>query len=216
MALIAGVDDSGRGPVIGPMVLAGVSLEEHKLEELQKLGVKDSKLLSKKQREELFDKILDLVAAYKILVISPQEIDDALGSDSLNLNWLEAVKFAEIINVLKPRRAIVDCPSPNIPAYTDYLRKHLSVPVFLQCEHKADTNHYIVGAASILAKVTRDKEIEILQKKYGDLGSGYPSDPLTQKFIQENWQKHPEIFRKSWAPYQELVKRSQQKQLEEY
>src|SRR3989338_6116225 len=119
--IIAGADDAGRGPVVGPMIIAGISIEESDIPKLKELGVKDSKLHTKKQRYDLYDKILKVVKDHKILIIYPLEIDNALESPDLNLNWLEAIKFAEVINYLKPDKAIIDCPSPNIKAYTEYL-----------------------------------------------------------------------------------------------
>ncbi len=217
MTVVAGLDDAGRGPVIGPMVLAGVSIEEEKLASLKALGVKDSKLLSPTQREVLYDKILKLVKNYKVAIIPPKEIDEAVESKSVNLNGLEAIHFAQIINFLKPDAAIVDCPSTNIRAYTDYLKIYLKEKVNLRCEHKADKNHVIVGAASIIAKVTRDREIEKLKQKYKvDFGSGYPSDPLTQQFLKENWKNYPDLFRKSWSSYKAYSEPKRQKSLSEF
>ena len=125
MSLICGIDEAGRGPVIGPMVMAGVLVEQKDLGKLKSMGVKDSKLLTRKQRDNLFDKVVKVVKKYKIIVIEPKEIDDALESDDLNLNWLEAHKAAEIINNLKPDKVTVDSPSNNCNAYTVYLVKLL-------------------------------------------------------------------------------------------
>src|SRR3989338_301776 len=216
MVLIAGVDESGRGPVIGPLVMAGVMMNEIYLSKLDKLGVKDSKLLTSKKREELFPKIQE-ICKYKILIIEPQEIDEAIFSEELNLNWLEAIKSTEIIRALKPDRVILDCPSPNIPKYTNYVREKLNMKeVEVICEHKADVNHKIVGAASILAKVPRDKIIAKLERKYGNIGPGYTSNKITQKFLKENWEKHPEIFRKSWVSWQNHSRNKAQKKLGEF
>src|SRR3989344_2198887 len=217
MKIIAGIEDAGRGPIIGPMVLAGVSIEEDKITELKEMKVKDSKLLTPKKRQELYSKIIAVAKDYKIIIVEPKEIDEALESDSLNLNWLEAIKFAQIINYLKPDKAIVDCPSPNIKAYKEYLMVYLKDKnIDLICEHKADVNYPIVSAASILAKVTRDREVEKLKKKYGNIGSGYMADPITKKFFDENFEKHPEIFRKTWMPYKNNVKNKSQKKLGEF
>lgn len=210
MVLVAGIDDAGRGPVIGPMVLAGVSIEEKELDKLQELGIKDSKLLTPSRREFLYAKITSLVKGYKIVIVPPSEIDKAVESETTNLNWLESEKFAIIINYLKPSRAIVDCPSVNTSSYKEHLRTFLNVNTNLVCEHKADLNFVVVAAASILAKVTRDKEIEKLKKEYGDFGSGYPSDPKTKEFLAQNWNKFPEIFRKSWATYRRFVVKKNQ------
>ena len=216
MTLILGVDEAGRGPVIGPLVMCGVLIKEEKLEKLKKLGVKDSKLLSPKKREELSPKIKKIVDKYLIIQIWPEEIDSALESDSLNLNWLEAHKTAEIINKLKPDKAIVDCPSPNLRRYEDYLMNLLeNKNIELLISHHAE-KYESVAAASILAKVTRDKEIEKLKKKYGDFGPGYSSNPITQKFLKENWEKHPELFRKTWVTWKNHKKAKDQRKLGEF
>src|SRR3989338_7293360 len=159
MGNVCGIDESGRGPVIGPMVIAGVVVTEDKLDELKNLGVKDSKLLSARKREYLFDKITEKADKYEIIIVYPKEIDETLRHPSLNLNILEKLKIADIINKLKPDKAIIDCPSPNANAFKMQLKAELSYKPELIVEHKADTNYVIVGAASVLAKVTRDREI---------------------------------------------------------
>jgi len=195
------------------MVLAGVAIEEEKLGSLQALGVKDSKLLSPTQREVLYDKIIKIVKSYKILVTQPADIDKAVFVNGLNT--LEAIKFSQLINALKPDVAIVDCPSTNIGAYTEELKLLLKQPTNLRCEHKAE-KYPVVAAASILAKVTRDREIEKMKETYGDCGSGYPADPKTKQFLKENWDKYPEIFRKSWSTYKAYSEGKKQKSLSEF
>jgi len=217
MVLICGIDEAGRGPVIGPMVMAGVLVDGGDLAKLKSMGVKDSKLLTRKQRDLLFEKIADVVKQYKIIIIEPKEIDEALESDDLNLNWLEAHKSAEIINTLKPGKVTVDSPSNNCKAYSSYLLKLLEdKSVELECINKADFIHVYVGAASILAKVTRDREMDKIQEIYGDCGPGYMSNEITQKFLAENWEKYPEIFRKSWVSYQNYKNNKHQKRLGDY
>lgn len=194
------------------MVIAGVLIDEKDEHMLKELGAKDSKLLSPKQREELFSKIIKAVKSYHIEIISPKEIDNAVDSEASNLNDLEAINFAKCINALKPEIAVIDCPSTNIKAYTAHLGLYLKIKPKLQCEHKADLNWPVVSAASILAKVTRDKEIEKIQKNIKeDIGSGYPADPITKEFLKNNWNKHPEIFRHSWSTYREISGESFQK-----
>ena len=122
------------------MVLAGVVLDERDLSKLKAIGVKDSKLLTPNQREYLFEQIKKIVKDYYIIIVSPQEIDDAVLSPTTNLNHLESEKFAEIINYLKADISVVDCPSTNIPAYTKELRSLLTVKTSLLCEHRADQN----------------------------------------------------------------------------
>ena len=149
--IIAGLDDSGRGPVVGPMILAGVSIDEEDLLKLKNFGIKDSKLLTKKKREYLFEEIIKLVKNHRIEIVYPPESDNALLSPDMNLNWLEAEKFAKIINELDADESIVDCPSPNIKAYSERLQSLLKVKTKLICEHHADKNFITCAAASILA-----------------------------------------------------------------
>ncbi len=219
MTILIGVEEAGRGPVIGSLVMAGVSIDEKDLPMLKKLGVKDSKQLSPLQRETLFDKILGVVKDFKIKIISASQVDDALNDPHMNLNWLEAKTSADIINELDGNKATLDCPSTNIKAYKDYVKKLLnkkSEKVKIVAEHKADENYVEVAAASILAKVTRDREIEILKKKYKvEFGSGYPSDPRTQEFLEKNYNKYP-IFRKTWKSYKNVVMKKSQKDLGDF
>ncbi len=213
---ICGIDEAGRGPLIGPLVMAGVMVKKDKIPFLKKLNVKDSKLHTPKQREELFKQIT-AIADYYIEITPPKIIDAALNNPNLNLNKLEAIKTAEIINNLNPDKAIIDCPSNNPKAYKEYLKSHIkNKKTILHLEHKADEKYAVCSAASILAKVTRDKEIEKLRKKYGNLGSGYPSDPTTKKYLKSNWEKHPEIFRKTWATYKKVSNQKTQKSLADF
>jgi ribonuclease HII len=217
MAILCGIDEAGRGPVIGPLVSAGVIIEEKDEPKLKAIGVKDSKLLTPAQREVLFKKIIAVVKDYSIKILEPHQIDAALNDPDLNLNWLEANTMAAIINELKPDKVIVDCPSNNIKAFTDYLKNKLKVKADIKAEHKADLNHPVVSAASILAKVTRDKEIEkIKQKIKQNIGSGYPADPITQEFLKKNYKKYPKIFRKTWASYRNVAGPEKQKNLGEF
>lgn len=206
-----GVDDAGRGPVIGPMVIAGVLLDKNAAERFKKLGVKDSKLLLPGARERLAKEIKVFSMAHEIVKISPEEIDSALNSKTFNLNKLEASKMGYVINRLTEARkdmkitVYVDCPSNNIPAWRNILmgfveRKDLNFKV----EHKCDLYHVECSAASILAKVTRDEEIEKIKKWIKeDIGSGYPADPVTKEFLKKNMKKYEDsgIFRKSWQTF---------------
>jgi len=218
MSLICGVDESGRGPVIGPLVVCGVLIDEKDESELERLGVKDSKLLTPKRRETLFEQIKKVAKDYKLVIVPPQEVDAYLTKDELNLNKLEAQKMAIAINELKPNKVYLDCPSTNIKQFVNYLRRHLKdKKVEIVAEHKADVKYLIVGAASILAKVTRDREIEKIKKKIGiDFGSGYTSDERTIEFLKKYWDKYPNIFRKKWVSYEKIVKGKGQMKLEDF
>jgi ribonuclease HII len=213
---ICGTDEAGRGPVIGPMVMCGACIDEKNEKKLIELGVKDSKLLTPKQREEMFDKIKDIVDDFEIVILTPKEIDDALQDPNLNLNWLEANVTVKILNKLKPKKVFVDCPSNNVTAYKEYIENTLKTKTKLIVEHKADAKYPIAAAASILAKVTRDREIDKIKAKYGNCGSGYPADPITKEFLEQNWKKHPEIFRKIWSSYKKIVSKQAQKGLGDF
>jgi ribonuclease HII len=211
--LICGIDEAGRGPVIGPMVICGVALDASKINYLRDLKVKDSKQLSPAQRERIFRE-LTTIGVHHVIVVEPAEIDDAVTGHE-NLNWLEARKAAEIITKLQPQTAIVDCPSPNLQAFAGFISNLLPFPIDLRCEHKADANHEIVAAASIIAKVTRDRLIEEIKKKHGvEFGSGYMSDPRTSEFIKTNHQAP--YVRKSWARVQKLLTGKVQKGLGDF
>ena len=216
--LICGIDESRRGPVLGAMVMCGAMIEEKDMPKLIKLKPKDSKLLTREEREELYPKLLLVLEHYKVIVMQPAEIDKAVkGGDGLNLNRLEAHKQAEILNEFNPNQAIIDCPSNNIDSYRIYLKKLLkNKQVNLILEHKAE-RYPLVAAASIIAKVTGDREIESTKKELGvDFGSGYMSDPKTVEFLKNNFENYPELFRKSWFPYQELVNKKFQKNLSDF
>lgn len=208
---LLGIDDAGRGPVLGPMTLAGVIIDSEEQEsEIKALNAKDSKLLTPLQRRTIAEKIKPQFKHF-IVTSSPKQIDD-----SSNLNYLEAIKTAQIINHLtkdltEKTKAIVDCPSVNIEAWSRDVQKLLENPdnIILSCEHKADANHPIVGAASILAKEKREEEIYKLKLQHKiDFGSGYPADPKTKKFIQENFdnEKYSPIIRFSWNTVKKLFK----------
>jgi len=216
--LICGIDEARRGPVLGCMVMCGAMIDEEDMPKLIKLKPKDSKLLTREEREELYPKLLSVLKYYRVIIMQPKEIDKAVhGHDGLNLNRLEAHKQAEILNEFNPDQAMIDCPSNNIDSYKIYLKKLLkNKNVDLILEHKAE-RYPLVAAASIIAKVTGDREIESTKKELGiDFGSGYMSDPKTVAFLQKNFEKYPELFRKSWFPYQELVNKKFQKSLSDF
>ncbi|MEK6898619.1 MAG: ribonuclease HII [Nanoarchaeota archaeon] len=209
--LLIGIDDAGRGPLIGPMILAGVLIEAKDEDELKEIGARDSKLLAHSERIRIEKLIKDKVLDSKIVIASPDEIDSFVFGRE-NLNTLEAKKMAEVINSLnkgkEKTKVLVDCPSINIESWRKKLLSFIDNLENLEvvCEHKADFNHPVVSAASILAKVRREEEVDKLKKEYGEIGSGYPSDPTTQEFLRERGKEleNSGIFRKSWSTWQTL------------
>jgi ribonuclease HII len=219
MTLVCGIDEAGRGPVIGPLVMAGVLIEDSDEIKLKEIGVKDSKLLDKREREDLFKKILGIVKEYKIISLTPDIIDETLKSPRTNLNMLEAETTSEILNELNPDKAIIDLPDRDQERYQGFIRKNLeNKKMELITEHKADFNYPVVSAASILAKVTRDRYIEHLKETFGeDFGSGYTSDEKTVKFLEKNWNNSKVHFiRKEWATWKDMKKEKQQTRLGDY
>ncbi len=219
--LILGIDDAGRGPVIGPIILAGCLIDSDIEKELKRLGVKDSKELTHARREFLVGKIKEIIETFEVAISHPFEIDERVINGN-NLNLLEAEKAAEIINKInkgyKKIKVIIDCPSVSIEKWKEILKTKIENLSNLEivCEHKADKNHVSVSAASIIAKSIREKEMDKLREKFGDeIGSGYSSDPLTQKFLEKNAEKYKDsgIFRKSWETWRVIIEKIEQKKL---
>lgn len=196
--MICGVDEAGRGPVLGPMVIAAVMLEDESL--LKEIGVKDSKRLSRSLRTEMSEKIMDS-ARVATVVISSDDIDRS--REVMSLNELEAIKFAELLNELRPERAYIDAADVNTARFERLIRARLEHEMVLVCEHKADDRYPHVSAASIVAKASRDSIMDRIQEEFErPVGSGYASDSVTRKFLEE-WIREngdfPPYTRRSWA-----------------
>jgi ribonuclease HII len=199
--LVGGVDEAGRGSIIGPLVVAGIGIRESKIALLYKMGIKDSKALNPKTRARLFGEIMKVADSVCIHKIDPVEVD---GSVSLRgLNRLEAKVMASVINTIEADEVYVDCCDVNPQRYREYMECHLTCKPKLHSMHHADAINMVVSAASIIAKITRDEEIQHIRSKYGSIGSGYPSDERTMRFIRDWVAKNgsaPEFTRKSWKP----------------
>lgn len=202
--LVCGVDDAGRGSVLGPLVIAGISIERKNIKQLIKIGVKDSKQLSPQLREKLYEQILSLVEGYHVAKIPPKTIDKSVSKNLLN--QLEANYMAKVIKKLEAGSSYVDSCDVNPKRFGLYISNIAKTGKIISSHH-ADRKYPVVSAASIIAKVSRDREIEKLRKNH-DLGSGYPSDPKTMKFIKE-WVSQngnvPVFVRKSWKPVKILL-----------
>jgi ribonuclease HII len=203
--LVAGVDEAGRGCVIGPLVVAGICVEIENLPQLVSLGVKDSKLLTPKKREELYPEILKLTVNHQIIKVPPAQIDKVVLSERKlhKLNRLEAQIMAKIIQTLKPDEAYVDAADILEERFGRHVQEYLKTKTKIFSEHKADNTYPVVSAASVIAKVERDREIAKLTVKYGDFGSGYLTDEKTLGFLTKllcRYGDYPSCVRKSWAP----------------
>ena len=201
---VCGVDDAGRGSMLGPLVIAGISINKTKISKLSLMGVKDSKQLTPKSREELYKKIILLVDDYYVAKISPKSIDASVKNHGLN--QLEAKYMAKVISKLNPDISYVDSCDVNPQRFGKEISK-LSNNKKIKSYHHADSRFVVVSAASIIAKVTRDKAISRLRKTH-DLGSGYPSDPKTINFVKRYYtikRVLPTFVRKSWKPTQKIL-----------
>jgi ribonuclease HII len=203
--LIAGVDEAGRGCVIGPLVVAGVMVKTENLPFLTELGVKDSKLLTPKKREALYPEIIRLSEKYQTIKILPCEIDKVVESVRKlhKLNRLEAQTMARVIEALKPDEAYVDAADTVEDRFRNHIQECLKIKTKIISKHKADKIFPVVSAASIIAKVERDREIASLRIEYGDFGSGYLTDQKTIGFLKQLLEKngeYPSFIRKSWKP----------------
>ena len=215
--LMAGVDEAGRGSVIGPLVIAGVSVEENDLPKLVDIGVKDSKLLSPQKRETLATQIRKLALNCHVVFLSPVEIDRVVetGKRLHRLNRFEAQAMARVIAILKPDVAYVDASDVLADRFGEHIAENLDFTLKIVSEHKADITYPIVSAASIIAKVERDRAISSLQKKHGNLGCGYPSDSNTINFLGDWIRKfgsYPDFVRKSWKTSKRVMMESDSRQ----
>lgn len=201
---ICGVDDAGRGSMLGPLVIAGISLDKKKLRKLSALGVKDSKQLTPIKRKELYKKIIALVDNYYVAKIHPKSIDSSVKNHGLNL--LEAKYMAKVVSKLDSDTSFVDSCDVNPKRFGKEISR-LSNNKKIRSYHHADSKFVVVSAASILAKVTRDRAIERLRKNH-DVGSGYPSDRKTINFVKKFYKSEktmPTFVRKSWKPTQKII-----------
>jgi len=210
--------------VIGPLVIAGVLMDEDRVKELLHIGVKDSKLLTPESRLGLAEEIQRLATKLSYDELSPAEIDEVVfrGRRLQKLNYLEAKSMAKVIADLKPQAVWVDASDVKPERYARQILDELPPALkrtVLVSEHKADRKYPIVSAASIIAKVRRDAAISRLWEEYGNFGSGYITDPVTIKFLRE-WRKdhqdYPPIVRKSWKTLREIDADLAQKKVTEW
>ena len=196
---ILGIDEAGRGSVLGPMVIAGVIIPEKMEKVLERMGVKDSKRLTPNRRTILSRKLKKMFD-YEIVVISALEIDQ-MRADGINLNDIEKNAMRDLIIKLNPEKAIVYAVDVKAERFQNNLCESTGVNVI--AEHKADDKYMEVSAASIIAKAERDAQIVEINKdfiKMGGIGSGYPSDPTTKKFLTNyTYDEMPDFVRRSWA-----------------
>jgi ribonuclease HII len=203
--IISGGDEAGRGAVFGPLVISLVSIKKEQERNFAEIGVRDSKMLSKERREELYTKINKVASEVLVDMIYPDEINRAMLSN-ISLNELEAVKFSKLFDQLQTHSSVLYLDSPDVIAHKFGVRVniHSSKPTTVLgvkshkekgktytkiiSEHKADSRYPVVSAASIIAKVSRDNAVKKLEKELGvAVGSGYPSDQTTIDAVKANY-----------------------------
>jgi ribonuclease HII len=201
---IAGIDEAGRGSVIGPLVVCGVAVEEEREKYLERLKLRDSKKLSPKRRIILARKIRKIAECCPVK-ITANDID-ILRSKDVNLNEIEKIAIKKIVGELEPDKVIIDSMDvkpERLKSEVEGYRENLEVV----SEHKADDKYTLVSAASIVAKVERDKAIANLRKEFPNIGSGYPSDPTTIAFLKEiPYNEMPDFVRRSWSTVSKMKK----------
>ncbi len=200
--IVAGGDEAGRGAVLGPLVVSIVSIAKGKEKKLSEIGVRDSKILTRRKREYLYDEIYAIANEIKVYKITPQEINEAM-KNNISLNELEAMHFAKLVDSAKTQIQKLFLDSPDIiperfgirvsmysqrPAKVHGVRSKAEENAMrIVAEHKADSKYPVVSASSIISKVVRDREIAAIKKKLRiDIGSGYPSDATTISAIRSN------------------------------
>ncbi len=213
--MICGIDEAGRGPVLGPLVVAGVMVESDV--PLRQLNVRDSKKLSPEKRELLAPQI-EKVSRFELVVVPAEDID--VMRAEMSLNDFEAQLFVSIIEKLHPETAYVDAVDVDEIEFKRALQKQLSFDVEIVSQHEADDLFPVVSAASILAKVRRDLEMRRIEEEFGQpAGSGYPSDPDTIAFL-EKWIKEkgglPPHTRTTWDTARRLLAESRTRKLDEF
>jgi ribonuclease HII len=196
--------------------MCGVKIEEGLQEELKKVGVRDSKLLTPRRRELLAKLILEQASGVEVIEVSAAEIDNCRLVEKVNLNEMEAMHFARIIDKLNPELAYLDSPDPNPKLFETRILRYLKSRPRIVAENFADSKYVAVSAASVVAKVRRDQRIAELRGRHGNLGSGYPSDPVTISFLEKWVREHgklPEFARRSWATAQRIEAQAKQRRI---
>jgi len=213
--LLGGIDEAGRGSVIGPLVIAGISFDSTGIESIRNEGITDSKKLTVRKRETMYTKILQSAVSVFVCRINPMTIDKYVSHKKLNV--LESRFMTITADNISADKIIIDACDVKPDRFKQSILKNLTnKSVKIYCFHKADADNLIVSAASVIAKVTRDREIkkieEILCKK---IGSGYPSDPSTKLFLRNHLfnNETKEYIRFSWNPVKNLMNECAQTKL---
>lgn len=218
---ITGLDEAGRGAVIGPLVIAGVTIHKDDEKKLRKIGVKDSKVLAPAKREKLAKEIEKIASSILVMRVQPCHIDD-FRATGINLDKIEAMKMAQIIDMSNGSKIFVDSLTQNPKKFHNLIRSYLkNKEAEMVVENYMDESVLIVSASSIIAKVERDAAIKEIKQKVGfDFGVGYPHDSRTiefiEKLIKETKGDLPTFIRRSWITTQDLLEKSWQRKVKDF
>lgn len=215
-----GLDEAGRGPVLGPMVVAGIVIPEKKEKIIERMGVKDSKRITPKRRAVLYRKLTRMFD-YETVEISAKDID-LLRAKGVNLNQIEKLAMMRIIAKLKADTIIIDSLDIKEGRLEEEMQNFVGEGTKVIAEHKADDKYLVVGAASIIAKTKRDEIINQINKEYirstgnkDGIGSGYPSDPKTKNFLKNyKYDEMPDFVRRSWGTVQRIKEAEEAEEVE--
>jgi ribonuclease HII len=226
--LVTGIDEAGRGALIGPMIVTGLTVEKWVVDELKSAGVKDSKVLTPKSRQRLYETIKEIVqeksgvSSIMPIAIPSCEIDQ-MRANKINLNLIEVRTMSRIIDTVGGKEIYVDALTSRPQRFKKHLRNHLGKDkrrVKIIAENNADKKYPIVSAASIIAKVERDQAIEELKEQVGvDFGIGYPSDDRTVDYVEsliKRRKKLPPYVRRSWITTQMLQEKNWQRKIKDF
>lgn len=215
-----GVDEAGKGPVLGPMVAAAVRADETNLPD----GIDDSKRLTAAKRESIATQLRESPAvAVGLGVVTTDEIDDP-ETDMNSLTVAAQVRALGDV-ATDGDHALVDAGDVSESRFARRVEEGVvdtdgGVAIDVTAEHGADEASRLVGAASIIAKVERDSRIAALNEEYnGDIGSGYPSDPTTREFLADYVDRHgnlPACARASWSTCEDVLAAAEQSDLAEF
>ena len=207
-----GVDEAGKGPVLGSMFAAAVRAPRAALP----AGVDDSKRLSEERREALADRLrADDRVAVGLAEVTPARIDEG------DMNELTVAAHAEALSAVVEAgdEGLCDACDVDADRFAARVADALEADVSLRAEHGADAADGLVGAASVLAKSARERHVAALREEYGDVGSGYPSDPTTREFLREHVESTGELpacARASWSTCEDLLAAAEQSALGDF
>ena len=224
-----GIDEAGRGPVIGPMVTAAVAVSDPS--DLP-AGVADSKRLTAERRDAIAASIEDCDALdVGIATVSVDRIDDP----RTDMNTLTVAAHADALETVCDAlggdpgivggddsgdvTVLADACDTSESRFARRVGDACSVDLPIDARHGADDDDPVVAAASVVAKVERDRLVSELTDAHGPVGSGYPSDPTTREFLASYVREHgslPDCARSSWQTAVDVLAAAEQSELEQF